>query len=471
MDRFSNVLCLLLIALAVGAISCVSRDSRSAQGELEVIAWEFLEEYEANAVAANLKYKGKEIIISGIASDFYPDNEGDGPIVILRNPWTTNHISCQFSSHYTGVVAGLEKETWVKVAGLADPRDWFRIFLRNCRLLEQGTALEALDWIPAAKVPAATARDTVYTQGDLVERLLLLRATGTDVHLLPVLTGTPYSISKDEFLRLKVEPSPVLAYALVQLHLHKMVEAELVRHGAETEGAVVTDEDVDAILRAKFYPGAPKGLGGTPRQLDEEYQEHYQSFLAEAQITDKEYRALVSGDAYRFALREALSDRIPTHVDHTNISWIQVPHEVPDPDNPPPTPEDILKRLGTENFAALAGEIGGGSGPMGWVPKGAYLELDDALYGPRPLRIGEISAPIIGQNATYILTVIAGPEVRELDEMWFGPFKEQLFEEWISQQWESGQQDGWLSLHAGHEQYRWVADYYQHILEEELGIR
>ena len=50
---------------------------------------------------------------------------------------------------------------------------------------------------------------------------------------------------------------------------------------------------------------------------------------------------------------------------------------------------------------------------MGWVPKGAYLELDDALYGPRPLRIGEISAPIIGQNATYILTVIAGPEVRE----------------------------------------------------------
>ena len=406
------------------------------------------------------------------------------------------------------------------------------------------------NFIVPPRVQAAKVRDTVYTQGDLVKRLRLLQVTQGSVDL----GRAPWQV------------------------LFGMVEAELIRQGSSFEGVVVDDEDVDAAIRGRFFLEAAEGQDVEPGQLETEYQERYRSFLTEAQITDEEYRVLVSDEVYRVALREALGDRIPQHTDHLETSWILVPHEAPDPENPPPTPTDIKERLRTESFADVAndigggsgpqgwlpkrvfpeldealfgadppeplpegevsgpiatkdgiyfvkslsdvevrevdeqwadtssvqaeetehmeiswiqlpsestdveaiaerlqleefddvaGEIGGGSGPQGWVPLGAYTGLDEAIFGPQPLKVGEVSAPITGENATFILTATAGPEVREIDAGWLTGLKNQALQEWIDQQWALGRQEGWVEVHTDSEKYKWVVEQYAKSVREE----
>ena len=408
------------------------------------------------------------------------------------------------------------------------------------------------NFIEPPRAQAAKVRDTVYTQGDLVKRLRLIRSTTGSVDL----GRAPWEV------------------------LFGMVEAELIRQGSEFEGVVVTDEDVDTYLQEspQFKPQVPEGQEFEPGQLETEFRERYQSFLTEAQIKDEEYRVLVSDDIYRIRLREALGERIPKHSDHVNISWIQVPHDAPDPENPPPNPWDLLERLRTDDFNAVALEVGGGSGPKGWVPRGAYPDidravfgadppeplpdgrysvvegedgsyvvkslsavevrdvdeqwadvlgegspeqtqhmqislielpensadadriverleseefadvaldaggdsgdkgwvplgafpqLDDVIFGPQPLKVGETSDPITGDTATFIVKVLDGPEVMEIKPKWLNGLKDQTLQRWINEQWALGRQEGWVEVHTNSEQYRWVVEQYnKSVLEE-----
>ena len=249
------------------------------------------------------------------------------------------------------------------------------------------------NFVAPPRAQAAKVRDTVYTQGDLVKRLRLIRSTTGSVDL----GRAPWQV------------------------LFGMVEAELIRQGAEFEGVVVTDEDVDAALRERFYPQPTEGQEVEPGQLETEYQEAYQSFLTEAQIEDEEYRVLVSDEVYRVALRETLGERIPQHSEHVDISWIQVPHEAPDPEDPPPTPWEIQERLRTEDFDAVALDVGGGSGPRGWVPRGAYPDLDQTLFGPdppEPLAEGTYSNVLVGTDAIYVVKSLSAVEVRDVGAEW-----------------------------------------------------
>jgi hypothetical protein len=146
--------------------------------------------------------------------------------------------------------------------------------------------------------------------------------------------------------------------------------------------------------------------------------------------------------------------------EHMEISWIQLPSESTDV-------EAIAERLQSEEFDDVASEIGGGSGPQGWVPLGAYTGLDEAIFGPQPLKVGEVSAPITGENATFILTATAGPEVMEIDAGWLTGLKNQALQEWIDQQWALGRQEGWVEVHTDSEKYKWVVEQYAKSVREE----
>ena len=405
------------------------------------------------------------------------------------------------------------------------------------------------NFIAPPRTVAAKVRDTVYTQGDVVKRLRLQYAITRNVDL-----------SRDPWVV-----------------LFSMVEAELIRQGAAFEGVVVTDEDVDNFLQndPRFAPQVPAGQEFEPGQLETEFRENYQSFLDSAQIKDNEFRVLAADEIYRARLRDALGDKLPKHSEHLNISWIQVPHDIPDPENAPPTPSEILERLQTESFEDVALDIGGGSGPKGWVPRGAYPdidaavfgadppmpllegdyrvvegeeatyvvkslsgvevrdvdeqwaekagageamhmqislivlpeneadgerlverlrteefedvaldgaegtgekgwvplgaypELDDVIFGPQPLKVGEYTEPITGDDATFIVKALDGPEVMEIEEQWLPGLEERALQRWINEQRALGTRDGWVEVHTDSEKYRWVVDEYRKSVQEE----
>ena len=82
--------------------------------------------------------------------------------------------------------------------------------------------------------------------------------------------------------------------------------------------------------------------------------------------------------------------------------------------------------------------------------------------------MGEVSEPITGENATFIVTVLDGPEVREIEEQWLSGLKEEALQNWINEQWALGRQEGWVEVHTNSEQYRWVVDQYNKSVQEEL---
>ena len=405
------------------------------------------------------------------------------------------------------------------------------------------------NFIAPPRTVAAKVRDTEYTQGDVVKRLRLQYAITRNVDL----SRDPWEV------------------------LFRMVEAELIRQGAAFEGVVVTDEDVDNFLQndPRFAPQVPEGQEFEPGQLETEFRENYQSFLNNAQIKDDEFRVLAADEIFRARLRNALGDKLPKHSEHLEISWIQVPHDIPDPENPPPTPWEILERLQTESFEEVALDVGGGSGPKGWVPRGAYPDIDTAvfgadpptpllegdfsvvegeettyvvkslsavevrevdeqwvevvdgeeamhmqislivlpeneadadrllerlateefedvaidgaegtgdrgwvplgaypdldnvIFGAQPLKVGEYTEPITGDNATFIVKALNGPEVREIDEQWLPGLEERTLQRWINEQWALGRQDGWVEVHTDSEKYRWVVDEYRKSVQEE----
>jgi parvulin-like peptidyl-prolyl isomerase len=295
-------------------------------------------------------------------------------------------------------------------------------------------------FIAPPRVLAAQIRDTVYTQGDLLKRVRLIRNSQGTVDL----STAPFQILND------------------------IVSAELIRQGAPYYQVLVTDEDVESLIKINFFPNVLEGQDVDPGQIDREYKEAYRTFLNAAQISDREYRVLVEDIIYRSFLREALGEQIPGELEHVEVNWIFQPTEVtPDPQNPPPTPIDIMDRLKAEEFHEVAGEVSrdsrfdnDGDGYVGWVPIGAFPDLDKALFGTEeePLVIGRISDPIYIEGGVYILQVIAGPEERLINPGMKEQLKDSTLDEWVGIQRNIGAREGWLEVNFNSELYAWVAE-------------
>ena len=297
------------------------------------------------------------------------------------------------------------------------------------------------NYIAPSQTLAARVRDTEYTRGDLVKRLRLVQAT----------TGS---------IDLRIAPLE---------ELFNMVYGELIRQGADVEGVVVTDGEIEDILRTTFSPTPPEGQETDPGQLEREYKETYRQFLASAQTSDKEYRGLVADTLYRSALRERLGERILEELEHVEVNWIRLPRSAPtDPDDPLPTPSEVVERLQTEDFSVVAQSVSldsdfdpDGDGYVGWVAKGVFPQLDETLFGrggKEPIPHNEISDPISTSDANYIVKVVAGPEVREIDDRMRSILKDKELQQWVTQQQGIGIAQGWLEINFTGDLYTWVVD-------------
>jgi parvulin-like peptidyl-prolyl isomerase len=133
-------------------------------------------------------------------------------------------------------------------------------------------------------------------------------------------------------------------------------------------------------------------------------------------------------------------------------------------------PQDVLRRLDIEDFAAVAAEVGtpagfaDSNGYVGWVPLEALPQaLVPVLFGDEaqelePLGVGEISEPVFTQQGTYIVRMISAREERELSDQMRQRVNIQLLENWQNQQLTQGSQEGWVRINFDSDRYAWVAD-------------
>ena len=291
------------------------------------------------------------------------------------------------------------------------------------------------------RVWAGSVRDQEFKMGDLVERIRVLQGLSGKVDLSTV----PF-----EYLR-------------------NLINAEVLRQAAPGLGFSLTDEDVNQVLRAQFYPQVPEGQQSNPGQLEEEFQNSYNIFLARTSLTDAEFRVIVKEQLALQQLGMMLGRTIPETAPHVEVEWIRA-----DSDGRSDVAA-VRRRLGDgqgvggENFAKVASEVGTSAGfadqqgYVGWVPKGAFPDLDDALFGDDerdrpPLAIGEISGPLFTQDGVYIARILSGPEDREFTFQMHNKLNGELVTKWQNDEQAKGADEGWLRMNFNSRWYSWVAD-------------
>jgi hypothetical protein len=95
---------------------------------------ELLDAYDANAVAADEKYKDKWLIVTGEV-DRVEKELGDLSVTLKdKNRAKVGEVQCSFSNDHKDAVAGLKAGDTVKIAGKCGGKFLFNVTLRHCEL-------------------------------------------------------------------------------------------------------------------------------------------------------------------------------------------------------------------------------------------------------------------------------------------------------------------------------------------------
>ena len=291
------------------------------------------------------------------------------------------------------------------------------------------------------RVWAGSVRDQEFKMGDLVERIRVLQGLSGQVDLSTV----PFEYLRD------------------------LLNAEVLRQAAPDLGFRLTDEDIDGVIKSQFYPSVPEGQESDPGQLDQEFQNNYQIFLARTGLADADFRVIVQEQIALQQLGLMLGRTIPETTEQVEVEWIRTEIEGRIDVGAVRARLGTEKTGGGEDFIKVAGEVGvpagfaDRTGYVGWVPKGAFPELDGALFGDEerdipPLEVGEISGPIFTQNGIYIVRLLTGPTDREFSNQMRNKLNVELVTKWQTDEQIRGANAGWLRMNFNSKWYAWVAD-------------
>ena len=222
-------------------------------------------------------------------------------------------------------------------------------------------------------------------------------------------------------------------------------------------------------MRRQFQPIAAEGQEVDPGQLEREFQNNYQTFLTATGLTDSEYRVILEEDLTRAGLSAMLAQEIENPQEQVEVRWIRLPIDPSEAGASDLLPDQVVKRLEVEDFATVAREVSRSagysdpSGYVGWVPRGAFPELDPLLYGDAEvgkvaLAPGELSAPEYAQGGIYIVEKLSGPESRELDDRIGLKLALELTQKWQDEALQEGTANGTVKMNFNSRLYDWVAD-------------
>jgi len=284
---------------------------------------------------------------------------------------------------------------------------------------------------------AGEVNNVRFSMGDLVQRIRVLQGLSGQVDLSVV----PFE------------------------YLDDLLNAEILRQQGRLLGIAASDAEADQLLRAQFYPKPPPGQETDPGQLDREFNQNYSVFLTRTGLTDADYRVILKESVALFKLRSWLGGTIKDPQEQVEVEWVRLETRGNI------DPGAVRKRLEKEEFATVAADVGltanspdpfaDANGYVGWVPRGAFPELDEVLFGEgekTPLAVGVISDPQFSREGFYIVRKRSGPEERPLSDIMRAKLNDELVKKWQNEQRTLGSNEKWLRINFNSKLYAWVAD-------------
>ena len=235
-----------------------------------------------------------------------------------------------------------------------------------------------------------------------------------------------------------------------------MLNDELIRQAAPREGLSVTQAEIDAEIRARFYPEPPEGEQTDPEALEREYQENYRTYLNITQFSESRHRGIVRDFLFSSQLRARLKDQVPAVEEQVFVHWFRIDDES--------QVDEIQTRLENgETFDRLARIFGqrdrfaDDNGLVGWVPRGAFPDLDEALFS---LEHDTVIKAGTAAGGDLMLKVTDGPELGDISDEMREELTSRAMEQWLLNEAENARITGSL----GSEEYEWVAGKVQEMI-------
>ena len=295
------------------------------------------------------------------------------------------------------------------------------------------------------RVWAGSVNNVEFNMGDLVQRIRVLQGVNR------------YQGGRVDLSRVPFE------------YMQNLINAEILRQKAPELGIKPNEEIIEHALRSQFQPVPPEGQEVDPGQLEREFQNRYQTFLTATGLSDSDYRVILEEDLTRAGLSTMLAQEIESLQEQVEVRWIRIPIDPTEAGTSDLQPDQVSKRLEVEDFPTVAREVSrtagyaDPNGYVGWVPRGAFPELDPLLYGDVgegkvALPVGEISAPEFAQDGIYFIEKLSGPESRQLSEQMGFKLTLELTQKWQDEALQEGTSNGTVKMNFNSRLYDWVAD-------------
>ena len=289
------------------------------------------------------------------------------------------------------------------------------------------------------RVWAGSVRDIEFTMGDLVSRIRVLQGVNR-------YQGGQVNLSRVPFE-----------------YLQNLVHAEILRQESPKLGITILDEDIEQELRRQFLPTADPGQETDPGQLEREFRDRYGAYLTATGLSDADFRVIVEEQLAQRGLAMILSQEIEEEQLHVEIQWIQLPLDGD------VLVQDVIRRLENEDFTRIAQELNAsdqfsdGDGYVGWVPKGAFPDFDDFLFGNEqegvePVTTGLVAQPIFTSDAYFILNVLSPAEDRDLTGLMGNKLLKESIDRWQRDALVEGTESGFVRMNFNSRLYEWVTD-------------
>ena len=125
-----------IIAIASTDEETIEVDIASKSPEVTVSAYEIYQAYEANEVAADLKYKEKVIQVSGVVESIEKDLMDTIYVSLsVGDEYEISSVQCFFADSHKADAASLSKGQRVTIKGLGDGY-LMNVLIRGCTLVE-----------------------------------------------------------------------------------------------------------------------------------------------------------------------------------------------------------------------------------------------------------------------------------------------------------------------------------------------
>lgn len=125
-----GVLIAVVAGVSGGKSSSFSSTDKKTPGAIEINAAQLYQEYNSNQVAADAKYKGKILSVSGTVNDI--GDIIDAPYVILGTQQIPLGIQCMFSKQDEPLLAQISKGQSLRIQGKCDGLSIVSVILSNC---------------------------------------------------------------------------------------------------------------------------------------------------------------------------------------------------------------------------------------------------------------------------------------------------------------------------------------------------